>query len=149
MALPLIGCKNSFTLESGLRLDMMKIIESLLNLYIIRSLFCMWIKFRHSNCYSAMQEIHDQGGRKFWVHNTGPLGCLPQKLALAQNSSQNLDSIGCISSYNAAAKLFNEGLLHMCTALRSEIKDASIVYVDVFAIKFDLIANSTTYGKNH
>ncbi|XP_047962397.1 GDSL esterase/lipase At1g09390-like isoform X2 [Salvia hispanica] len=95
---------------------------------------------------NAIEEIHDQGGRKFWVHNTGPLGCLPQKLALAQNISQNLDSVGCISSYNAAAKLFNEGLLHMCTELRSEIKDASIVYVDVFSIKFDLIANSTSYG---
>ncbi|KAL1549534.1 GDSL esterase/lipase LIP-4 [Salvia divinorum] len=95
---------------------------------------------------NAIKEIYYQGGRKFWVHNTGPLGCLPQKLALAQNVSQNLDSIGCISSYNAAAKLFNEGLLHLCTELRSEMKDASIVYVDVFATKFDLIANSTTYG---
>ncbi|XP_057778834.1 GDSL esterase/lipase At1g09390-like [Salvia miltiorrhiza] len=95
---------------------------------------------------NAVKEIYDEGGRKFWVHNTGPLGCLPQKLALAQNVSENLDSFGCISSYNAAAKLFNEGLRHMCTGLRSEMKDASIVYVDVFAIKFDLIANSTKYG---
>lgn len=96
-----------------------------------------------------MQEIYDQGGRRFWVHNTGPLGCLPQKLALVQNVSQNLDSFGCISSYNEAAKLFNEGLRHMCTELSSDMKDASIVYVDVFAIKYDLIANSTKYGKNH
>lgn len=92
---------------------------------------------------NAITEIYDQGGRKFWVHNTGPLGCLPQKLAAVQNVSH---SFGCISSYNAAAMLFNEGLLRICTRLTSEMKDASIVYVDVFAIKFDVIANSTKYG---
>ncbi|EYU38395.1 hypothetical protein MIMGU_mgv1a012643mg [Erythranthe guttata] len=44
---------------------------------------------------NAIKEIYDQGGRKFWVHNTGPLGCLPQKLALAKNiSSIDLDSFG-------------------------------------------------------
>ncbi|KAH6762480.1 GDSL-like Lipase/Acylhydrolase superfamily protein [Perilla frutescens var. hirtella] len=95
---------------------------------------------------NAINEIYDGGGRNFWVHNTGPLGCLPQKLALVKNVSQDLDSFGCISSYNAAAKLFNEGLHRICTGLRSEMKDARIVYVDVFAIKLDVIANSTKYG---
>ncbi|KAK6121106.1 hypothetical protein DH2020_045158 [Rehmannia glutinosa] len=95
---------------------------------------------------NAVKEIYDQGGRKFWVHNTGPLGCLPQKLALLKNTSDDLDSFGCISSYNAVAKLFNEGLRRKCVGLRSEMKDATIVYVDVYAIKFDLIANSTKYG---
>ncbi|KAG8363939.1 hypothetical protein BUALT_Bualt19G0074500 [Buddleja alternifolia] len=95
---------------------------------------------------NAVKEIYDAGGRKFWVHNTGPLGCLPQKLALAQNISLGLDSFGCISSYNDAAKLFNEGLHNLCHGLRSEIKDATIVYVDVYSIKLDIIANSTKYG---
>lgn len=75
------------------------------------------------------------------------MGCLPQKLAAVKNVSHDLDSFGCISSYNAAAMIFNEGLLRICTGLRSAMKDASIVYVDVFAIKFDMIANSTKYGK--
>ncbi|KAL8027238.1 hypothetical protein ABFX02_14G082400 [Erythranthe guttata] len=96
---------------------------------------------------NVVKEIYDQGGRKFWVHNTGPLGCLPQKLALAKNiSSIDLDSFGCISSYNDAAKLFNEELRRICIGLRSEMKDATIVYVDIYAIKYDLIANSTNYG---
>ncbi|KAK4491340.1 hypothetical protein RD792_002076 [Penstemon davidsonii] len=94
----------------------------------------------------AIKEIYDQEGRKFWVHNTGPLGCLPQKLALLKNTSNDLDSIGCLSNYNSAASLFNEGLSHICHELRSEMKDAIIVYVDIYAIKYDLIANSTKYG---
>ncbi|XP_076907328.1 GDSL esterase/lipase At1g09390-like [Bidens hawaiensis] len=95
---------------------------------------------------SAIKSIHDIGSRKFWVHNTGPLGCLPQKLWLVQPSSTELDPHGCISSYNSAAKLLNEGLNHLCTELRSELKDSTIVYVDIYTIKYDLIANASKYG---
>ncbi|KAK2977196.1 LOW QUALITY PROTEIN: hypothetical protein RJ640_008821 [Escallonia rubra] len=95
---------------------------------------------------NAITVLYNQGGRKFWVHNTGPFGCSPQKLSLVQNHSQNLDTYGCISSYNAAAKVFNEGLLHICQEMRSEMKDATIVYVDIYSIKYDLIANSSRYG---
>lgn len=94
-----------------------------------------------------MQTLYDHGGRKFWIHNTGPLGCLPQKLSLIQLlQKKDLDTYGCISSYNAAVRLFNEALLHLCQKMRSELKDATIVHVDIFSIKYDLIANSTKYG---
>uniref|UniRef100_A0A7N1A0F4 Uncharacterized protein n=1 Tax=Kalanchoe fedtschenkoi TaxID=63787 RepID=A0A7N1A0F4_KALFE len=93
---------------------------------------------------NAITAIYGQGGRKFWIHNTGPLGCIPQKLWLVQ--SKDLDSNGCISTYNDAAKLFNEGLKHLCQEVRSELKDASVVYVDIYSIKYDLIANATRYG---
>ncbi|ONI04194.1 hypothetical protein PRUPE_6G307900 [Prunus persica] len=93
---------------------------------------------------SAVKALYDQGGRNFWIHNTGPLGCLPQKLSLVEK--KDLDPYGCLSSYNAAARSFNEALLDLCKAMRSELKDAVIVYVDIYAIKYDLIANSTKYG---
>nr|GMD48379.1 GDSL esterase/lipase At1g09390 [Ipomoea batatas] len=95
----------------------------------------------------AIETIYSEGGRKFWVHNTGPLGCLPQKLSLIERGTgNNVDQHGCISSYNSAARLFNEGLNQLCEKLRSEMKDATIVYVDIYAIKYDLIANSNKYG---
>ncbi|OMP09401.1 Lipase, GDSL [Corchorus olitorius] len=93
---------------------------------------------------NAVKTLYNQGGRKFWIHNTGPLGCLPQKLWLVQ--TKDLDPHGCISSYNSAAQLFNEALRHMTLQLRSELVDATIVYVDIYAIKYDLIANSSKYG---
>ncbi|KAL5582698.1 hypothetical protein UlMin_015140 [Ulmus minor] len=93
---------------------------------------------------NAIKALYEQGGRKFWVHNTGPLGCLPQKLSMVEK--KDLDQFGCISSYNEAAKLFNGGLLHLCQELRLELKDANIVYVDIYSIKYDLIANSSKYG---
>ncbi|KDP23357.1 hypothetical protein JCGZ_23190 [Jatropha curcas] len=93
---------------------------------------------------NAMKTLYDHGGRKFWIHNTGPLGCLPQKLALTK--TKDLDSHGCISSYNSAARLFNEGLRRACQRMRSQLTGATIVYVDIYSIKYDLIANSSKYG---
>ncbi|XP_015584657.1 GDSL esterase/lipase At1g09390 isoform X2 [Ricinus communis] len=92
----------------------------------------------------AVKTLYDQGGRKFWIHNTGPLGCLPQKLTLVQK--EELDSHGCISSYNNAARLFNEALRRRCQKMRSQLAGATIAYVDMYSIKYDLIANSSKYG---
>lgn len=92
-----------------------------------------------------MQTLYDQGARYFWVHNTGPLGCLPQKLSLAEE--KDLDENGCLSSYNSAARIFNEGLLKSCQEMRSELADATIIHVDIYAIKYDLIASASKYGK--
>ncbi|GAB4855671.1 hypothetical protein Ancab_024293 [Ancistrocladus abbreviatus] len=94
----------------------------------------------------AVQDLYDQGARNFWIHNTGPLGCLPQKLTLDQNKAGDLDSFGCISSYNAAAKMFNAALQQFIQGMKSALKDATIVYVDVYSIKYDLIANASKYG---
>ena len=93
----------------------------------------------------CMQSLYNEGARKFWVHNTGPFGCLPKLLALAKK--KDLDSFGCLSSYNSAARLFNDALNHLSQTLRTELKDATIVYVDIYAIKYDLITNATKYGK--
>ncbi|XP_057439063.1 GDSL esterase/lipase At1g09390-like [Lotus japonicus] len=93
---------------------------------------------------NAVKSLYNEGARKFWVHNTGPLGCLPKILALAQK--KDLDLFGCLSSYNSAARLFNEALYHSSQKLRTRLKDATLVYVDIYAIKHDLIANATKYG---
>ncbi|KAL2941728.1 hypothetical protein RDABS01_030078 [Bienertia sinuspersici] len=36
----------------------------------------------------AMKALYDQGGRNFWVQNTGPLGCLPQKTLVSPTQSR-------------------------------------------------------------
>ncbi|CAI9101344.1 OLC1v1038645C1 [Oldenlandia corymbosa var. corymbosa] len=95
---------------------------------------------------NAVQALYAEGGRKFWIHNTGPLGCLPKKLSSAQKLPGDVDQHGCLSSYNAAAMSFNKALLHLCQDLKSAMPDATIVYVDIYSIKFDLIINSAEYG---
>ncbi|ERN03271.1 GDSL esterase/lipase At1g09390 [Amborella trichopoda] len=99
-----------------------------------------------SQIKSAIELIHQQGGRKFWVHNTGPLGCLPQKVAMFGGKNVALDAAGCLSYFNEAAKVLNLGLRRVCAELRAELHDATIIYVDIYAIKYDLIVNYSKYG---
>ncbi|XP_043708108.1 GDSL esterase/lipase At1g09390-like [Telopea speciosissima] len=96
---------------------------------------------------AAVWNIYKTGGKNIWIHNTGPLGCLPQKLStMTGKMAVEVDEYGCLKQLNNAAKQFNEGLSALCTELRTEMKNVTIVYVDIYAIKYDLIANSTKYG---
>jgi hypothetical protein len=94
----------------------------------------------------SFQKLYDQGARKFWIHNTGPLGCLPQNIAFFGKDPSQLDDLHCVAKHNRVAKLFNLQLHALCTKLRAEFSGASITYVDVYTIKFSLIASYSRYG---
>ncbi|OAY48869.1 GDSL esterase/lipase At1g09390 isoform X2 [Manihot esculenta] len=94
----------------------------------------------------AIQGIYQHGGRNFWVHNTGPLGCLPRVLSITEKKENDFDEHGCLKPLNEAAKEFNKQMKAVCEELRSELEDATIVYVDIYSIKYDLFANASTYG---
>ncbi|THU68606.1 hypothetical protein C4D60_Mb08t05650 [Musa balbisiana] len=57
-----------------------------------------------------------------------------------------LDPYGCLIPFNNAAKEFNAQLSALCDELNSKLKNATIVYTDIYSIKYDLIANFTKYG---
>lgn len=92
------------------------------------------------------QALYSHGARKFWVHGTGALGCLPQKLAIPRDDDSDLDAHGCLKTYNAAARRFNTLLSEACNQLRQRMVDATIVFVDMFTIKYDLVTNHTKHG---
>ncbi|XP_019059776.1 PREDICTED: GDSL esterase/lipase LIP-4-like [Tarenaya hassleriana] len=92
------------------------------------------------------QVIYDHGGRNFWVHNTGPLGCVPLMLTLIEHVPTDLDVNRCHKNMNEASKIFNDQLRAACDELRSDLEGVTVVYVDIHSIKFDLIANATKYG---
>ncbi|RYQ90604.1 hypothetical protein Ahy_B09g096650 isoform D [Arachis hypogaea] len=92
------------------------------------------------------QKLYDQGARNFWIHNTGPLGCLAQNIAKFGVDSSKLDEQGCVSSHNQAAKTFNLQLQALCTKLHGQYPDANVTYVDIFTIKSNLISNYSNYG---
>lgn len=95
---------------------------------------------------SGIKILYDQGGRNFWIHNTGPLGCLPQNIQKFGKNPSSLDQHGCLHRHNMAAKLFNTQLYTLCTKFQTEHPDANVTYVDIFSIKMDLIANHSSYG---
>lgn len=93
------------------------------------------------------QKLYDQGARNFWVHNTGPLGCLAQNVVKFGSDPSMLDELGCVSSHNQAARLLNLQLHALCKKLQSQYSDANVTYVDIFTIKSNLIANYSRYGE--
>ncbi|GFP93598.1 GDSL esterase/lipase lip-4 [Phtheirospermum japonicum] len=99
-----------------------------------------------SEIRDAMLAIYQLGGKNFWVHNTGPLGCLPEKLGSRKTNATDFDQYGCIKSMNDGAKAFNAKLSDLCQDLRSQMKSSTIVYVDIYSIKYNLIAKSAPYG---
>ncbi|KAI3993370.1 hypothetical protein MKX01_010113 [Papaver californicum] len=94
----------------------------------------------------AVQNLYKFGGKKFWIHNTGPLGCVPRELARHPHNNTDLDPIGCYKVHNDVSIAFNKGLKALCEDLRATFIDATIVYVDIYRIKFDLFPRYKSYG---
>ncbi|CAA0824935.1 GDSL esterase/lipase LIP-4 [Striga hermonthica] len=97
----------------------------------------------------AMSALYERGATYFWVHNTGPLGCLPASLGTSKTNATDFDEHGCIESMNEGAKAFNAELAALCEELRSQMQNATIVYVDVYSIKYNLIEYSAFYDFKH
>uniref|UniRef100_A0A5B7B2Z9 Putative GDSL-motif lipase/hydrolase family protein n=1 Tax=Davidia involucrata TaxID=16924 RepID=A0A5B7B2Z9_DAVIN len=95
---------------------------------------------------AGIKKLYDQGGRNFWIHNTGPLGCLAQNIVGFGTDRSKLDELGCVSSHNQASRLLNLQLHALCRKLQGQYSDANVTYVDIFAIKSNLIANYSRYG---
>ncbi|KAG7033123.1 GDSL esterase/lipase, partial [Cucurbita argyrosperma subsp. argyrosperma] len=94
--------------------------------------------FQHS---SEEQE----GARYFWVHNTGPIGCLP--FAILDNKRPgNIDSVGCVKSANEVARELNRQLKNLLLELRKKLPQARITHVDMYSAKYLLINDAKAQG---
>ncbi|XP_076903785.1 GDSL esterase/lipase At5g14450-like [Bidens hawaiensis] len=98
---------------------------------------------------TSIKKLYEQGARSFWIHNTGPVGCLPVSTFYLKNPKPGyLDQHGCIRYQNDIAMEFNKQLKARVTTLRSELANAAITYVDVYTAKYKLISNTKEYGFN-
>ncbi|XP_044481695.1 GDSL esterase/lipase At1g54790-like isoform X2 [Mangifera indica] len=95
---------------------------------------------------TGIKGLYNEGARNFWIHNTGPLGCLTQNVAKFGSDPSSLDEQGCVIGHNQAAKLFNIQLHALCKKLQGDFPDSNITYVDIYTIKSNLIANYSRYG---
>ncbi|CAM0881134.1 unnamed protein product [Alopecurus aequalis] len=99
-----------------------------------------------SEIKDAILTLYYNGAKNFWVHGTGPLGCLPQKLAEPRADDGDLDYSGCLKTLNNGSYEFNNQLCSICDKLTTQLKGATIVYTDLMSIKYDLVANHNDYG---
>ncbi|KAL8224554.1 hypothetical protein R6Q57_020029 [Mikania cordata] len=98
---------------------------------------------------TVIKNIYDQGGRSFWIHNTGPFGCLPYVLDRQLVSAGPMDEFGCVGSFNDLAQFFNHRLKLTVDQLREDLPKASITYVDIYSVKYELITRATRHGFEH
>lgn len=104
-------------------------------------------EFNKVNCNFVWQRLYQQGARAFWIHNTGPIGCLPVSTLYLRNPKQGvLDNYGCLKRHNELALEFNRQLKARIRTLRAELEHAAITYVDVYAAKYELISNAKSQG---
>lgn len=95
----------------------------------------------------VIQDIYNLGARSFWIHNTGPIGCLPYifvNFPLAEK-----DENGCAKQYNEVAQYFNHKLKEAVIKLRDDLPLAAITYVDIYSVKYSLYNNPKKYGKSN
>lgn len=84
------------------------------------------------------------GARSFWIHNTGPIGCLGYILVGFPTAEK--DVAGCAKPYNEVAQYFNHKLKESVFQLRRDFPAALFTYVDVYSLKYALFSEPKTYG---
>ncbi|KAK9675522.1 hypothetical protein RND81_11G012400 [Saponaria officinalis] len=94
----------------------------------------------------VVRGVYEQGGRSFWIHNTGPLGCLAYMLDAYPLTAAQIDKFGCAIPFNEAAQFYNAKLKDAVDELLKDLPLAAITYVDVYNIKYTLITHAKQYG---
>ncbi|MCL7033506.1 hypothetical protein MKW94_013668 [Papaver nudicaule] len=93
---------------------------------------------------TAIQQLYSEGARVFWVHNTGPIGCLP---SFSKNYKPgDLDKNGCVVRLNEIAQEFNRQLKSKLTQLKANLTGVAFTYVDAYTAKYTLINNAESQG---
>ncbi|CAK9151026.1 unnamed protein product [Ilex paraguariensis] len=94
----------------------------------------------------GIKTLYNEGARNFWIHNTGPLGCLPRIIAIFGKDPSTLDEVGCVKVHNHAAMLFNTQLHSLSMKFQEQLPESNVTYTDIFSIKFNLISNFSQLG---
>ena len=94
----------------------------------------------------VIKKIYEQGGRSFWMHNTGPVGCLAYMLDCYPMNVAQMDKYGCATPFNEVAQYFNQRLKEAVVKLREDLPAAAITYVDIYTVKYTLISQAKKYN---
>nr|ABK25197.1 unknown [Picea sitchensis] len=94
----------------------------------------------------TVKALYAEGARTIFVANLAPIGCFPSFLTELPHSQSDLDSYGCMISYNTAVVDYNNLLREKLEEVRKVLPDASVIYVDSHAIKLEIFTNPTKHG---
>lgn len=81
------------------------------------------------------------------MFNLAPIGCYPAFLVELPHNSSDIDSFGCMISYNNAVVEYNAMLEEALRQTRREIGDAAnVVYTDIHSVMLELFQHPTSHG---
>ncbi|KAK3020986.1 hypothetical protein RJ639_047535, partial [Escallonia herrerae] len=84
------------------------------------------------NTFSLNIKVREYYVRYFWIHNTGPIGCLAFILTGVRLTPDQIDGAGCAKLFNDVAQHFNRKLKGQVVVLRAQLPLAAITYVDIY-----------------
>ncbi|KAM7514847.1 hypothetical protein LguiA_004430 [Lonicera macranthoides] len=93
-----------------------------------------------------VEALYRAGARSFWIHNTGPIGCLAFILSGVMITPDQKDNAGCARQFNGVAQYFNSRLKEQVVLLRERLPLAAITYVDIYSIKYSFFSQPQQYG---
>ncbi|MCO5564750.1 hypothetical protein L7F22_018418 [Adiantum nelumboides] len=106
----------------------------------------MLIKEDLSICI-CMQELYKEGARNFLVVGIAADGCISMMLTRVPHKTEDLDSLGCLTTVNNYVQYHNELLFEAVKNLRVELPDTHISYGDFFSANVDILVNASAYGE--
>jgi hypothetical protein len=62
-------------------------------------------------------------------------------------SAAQTDKFGCAKPFNEVSQYFNHKVNETIVQLREELSKATIIYVDVYTVKYNLISHAQKYGE--
>ncbi|KAL2461510.1 GDSL esterase/lipase [Abeliophyllum distichum] len=99
-----------------------------------------------SQIASTIKEIYALGGRTFLVLNLAPIGCYPAFLVELPHGNSDIDSFGCMISYNNAVVEYNDMLKEAMEQTRKDLPNANVIYVDIHTVMLELFQHPTSHG---
>nr|AAY41078.1 lanatoside 15-O-acetylesterase [Digitalis grandiflora] len=99
-----------------------------------------------SQISSTIKKLYELGGRTFLVLNLAPIGCYPLFLVDLPHNSSDIDSFGCLISYNKAVVEYNYMLKEALAQTRKDIQDADVIYTDIHSVMLQLFQHPTSNG---
>lgn len=89
-----------------------------------------------------LQALHSIGLRKFFLAGLGPLGCIPNQLAM-----NPIPPGQCVSIVNEIIGPFNVGLKSLVDQLNANHPAAIFVYANAYGLVGDMLNKPSTYGE--
>ncbi|ESQ34784.1 hypothetical protein EUTSA_v10007776mg [Eutrema salsugineum] len=100
-----------------------------------------YTSFMATSAASFAMQLYESGARKIGFIGVSPIGCIP-----IQRTARGGLHRKCADEVNVAAQLFNSKLSTSLHSMAETLKNATLVYIDIYSLFTHMIQNPEEYG---